>query len=131
VFDWAHVEDQYGWAVRWDYKLDTVTSVGGTGSACILIHRSVFEQVEAAHGRVWYDRIPNTTTGQLISEDLSFCLRVGALKIPLHVHTGVPTTHFKHLWLGEEEYWKQRALRNAAEKLSGPVADEPAEAVAP
>lgn len=125
VFDWAHLDDQYGWTVRWDYPLNTVTRVGGTGAACILVHRSVFEKIEAEHGRVWYDRVPNTTTGQMISEDLSFCLRAGALQIPIHVHTGVATTHFKHLWLGEDEYWRQRAFRSAAEKLA------PAEAVEP
>lgn len=131
VYDWAHVDGQYGWQVRWDLPQNTVTRVGGTGAACILIHRSVFEQIEKEHGRAWYDRVPNTTTGQLIGEDLSFCLRAGALKIPMFVHTGVPTTHFKHLWLGEEDYWRQVAIRSAALALNPPepvdtpaVADE-------
>lgn len=119
VFDWAKVDDQYGWQVRWNVPTNTLTRVGGTGAACILIHRSVFEKIEAEHGKVWYDRIPNTSTGQLIGEDLSFCLRAGALQIPMFVHTGVPTTHFKHLWLGEQDYWQQVALRSAQEVLSG------------
>lgn len=127
VFDWAKVDvldkrlvdgewrqektgEQMGFAVRWDYKPDTLTQVAGTGSACILIHRSVFERVEEAHGPVWYDRVPNTSTGQLISEDLSFCLRTQALHLPLFVHTGVRTTHMKPGWLGEEDYWRARAL---------------------
>jgi hypothetical protein len=69
--------------------------------------------------------VPNTTTGQLIGEDLSFCLRAGALKIPIFVHTGVPTTHFKHFWLSEDDYWRQVALRSAREALAEAV--EPAE----
>ena len=110
VFDWAKLDTgELGFAVRWDYPPNTLIRVGGTGSACILVHRSVFERVEAAHGRVWYDRVPNTTTGQLLGEDLSFCLRAGALKIPLHVHTGVRTTHFKATWLGDLDYQQQRA----------------------
>ena len=28
-----------------------------------------------------------------------------ALDIPLHVHTGIRTTHYKHLWLAEEDFW--------------------------
>jgi hypothetical protein len=36
-----------------------------------------------------------------------------ALKIPIHVHTGVKTTHAKTVWLGEEHYWEQRAMRAA------------------
>jgi hypothetical protein len=118
VMDWANVNGQQGWTIRWDYPQNTVTRVGGTGAACILIHRSVFEKIEAEHGRVWYDRIVNTTTGQRMGEDLCFCLRAGALNIPLHVHTGVETTHFKSLWLGEEDYMRQVALRSAARVLS-------------
>jgi Predicted glycosyltransferases len=77
VYDWAHIDGQYGWQVRWQYPDNTLTPVGGTGAACVLIHRSVFEKIQAEHGRVWYDRIVNVTTGQLIGEDLSFCLRAG------------------------------------------------------
>jgi hypothetical protein len=110
VFDWMKLDDgQMGFAVRWDYPPNTLVRVGGTGAACVLVHRSVFERVEAAHGRVWYDRVPNTTTGQLLGEDLSFCLRVGALQIPIHVHTGVKTSHLKATWLGDLDYIAQRA----------------------
>jgi hypothetical protein len=119
VFDWAHVGGQYGWQVRWDLPVNTLTRVGGTGAACVLIHRSVFEKIAAEHGNAWYDRVPNTSTGQLIGEDLSFCLRAGALEIPMFVHTGVPTTHFKSMWLGEEDYWRQAALRHAAQAFGG------------
>ena len=118
IFDWAHIEGQYGWQVRWNYPQNTVMQVGGTGAACVLVHRSVFEKIQAEHGNVWYDRVPNTTTGQLISEDLSFCLRARALKIPMFVHTGVPTTHFKNLWLSEEDYWRQVALNSFQEKAT-------------
>jgi len=47
VFDWAVLDDgQMGFVVRWKYPPDALTRVGGTGSACVLIHRSVFERVE-------------------------------------------------------------------------------------
>jgi hypothetical protein len=48
--------------------------------------------------------------GQVLSEDLSLCLRAGALDIPVHVHTGVKTTHQKTLWLAEDDYYGQVAL---------------------
>jgi hypothetical protein len=140
VYDWVHVDGQYGWAVRWNYSTNTLTRVGGTGAACVLIHRSVFEKVRAEHGDVWYDRVPNTSTGSLIGEDLSFCLRAAALGIPIFVHTGVPTTHFKPMWVAEEDYWRQVALnsaREAAQEAAGEVlADqdttpEPVEVAAP
>lgn len=118
IYDFVEVDGQRGWQVRWDYKTNTLTRVGGTGAACVLIHRSVFERIEAAHGRVWYDRVPNTTTGTLIGEDLSFCLRAGALKIPMYVHTGVSTTHAKQVWLGEADYWRDVALNSAREAFA-------------
>lgn len=111
IFDWAHVAEQQGFAVRWDYPANTVIRCAGTGSAAILIHRRVFEEIADKFGPVWYERVPNTTTGQLISEDLSFCVRAGALGIPLHVHTGVDTTHSKRFWMGAEDYWRMRALQ--------------------
>jgi len=117
VFYWAHDGDQQGFAVRWDYPSNTVVRCGGTGAACVLIHRSVFERVADKYGPIWYDRVPNTTTGQLVGEDLSFCLRVGALDIPIHVHTGVRTTHLKPVWLSEETYWRERALEPPPAKL--------------
>jgi GT2 family glycosyltransferase len=116
VFDWAALDDgQMGFVIRWKYPPDALTRVGGTGAACVLVHRSVFERLEAARTAnpklgSWYDRVPNTTTGQLLSEDLSMCLRAGALDIPVHVHTGVKTTHQKILWLAEDDYYGQVAL---------------------
>ena len=115
VFDWLKLDDgQMGFAVRWDYPTDMVTRCAGTGSACILIHRSVFEQIQAKYGPVWYNRIPNTSTGQLISEDLSFCMRAGTLDLPVHVHTGVKTSHQKVQWLAEDDYFGQVALSKLA-----------------
>jgi len=111
VFDWLKLDDgQMGFAVRWDYPVDMVARCAGTGSACILIHRSVFERMEERFGPVWYDQVPNTTMGQIVSEDLSFCMRAGVLDIPVHVHTGVKTTHQKVLWLTEENYFGEVAL---------------------
>jgi GT2 family glycosyltransferase len=110
VFDWTALPDgKMGFSVRWDYPHDALTRCAGTGSACVLIHRSVFEKIQAEYG-TWYDRVLNTTMGQVLSEDLSLCLRACALDIPVHVHTGVKTTHQKTLWLAEDDYYGQVAL---------------------
>jgi hypothetical protein len=115
IFDWAHLESgREGFAVRWDYPRDTVTRCAGTGSAVILIHRSVFTRVAAKYGPAWYEMAPNPTTGQLIGEDLSFCARAGALGIPVHVHTGVCASHMKQVWLAEDNYWAERITDPAA-----------------
>lgn len=97
-----------------DYPPNTVMRCAGTGSACILIHRSVFEKMAEKDGvGRWYDQVPNpTANGRLIGEDLSFCLRAGALNIPVYVHTGVRTTHYKHIWLGEDDFLAEATLRS-------------------
>lgn len=118
VFDWINAGEQQGFAVRWDYPRDTLVQCAGTGSACILIHRSVFERVQEKYGRTWYDRSFNPSMKQLVSEDLSFCMRVVSLGIPIHVHTGVKTSHQKTVWLGEAEYLDQRPPPPAAEQTA-------------
>lgn len=105
VYQWAELEDgRHGFTPWWDYPRDQVVPVAGTGSACIVIHRSVLEQIETASGPVWYDRMTNPTTGQRISEDLSLCARAAALGIGTCVDTSVKTTHLKPVWLGEDAY---------------------------
>jgi hypothetical protein len=118
VFDWVHAEGQQGFAIRWDYQQDAVVQCAGTGSACILIHRSVFEKMYAKYGRGWYDRAFNPSMKQETSEDLSFCMRALALGIPVHVHTGVKTSHMKKVWLSEVEYRAQRPPSPAVEETA-------------
>jgi hypothetical protein len=119
IFDWVAMESGHqGFVVRWDYPRNTVTRCQGTGSAAVLVHRSVFSKVAAKYGPSWYGMIQNPTTGQLIGEDLSFCARAGAVGVPVHVHTGVPTTHSKRLWLAEPDYEADR-LADPASVLRG------------
>lgn len=106
IFDWASRQDgARGFLGRSQYPINTLTRCAGTGSACILIHRSVFTRIAEKYGPIWYDRVINPETGQLVGEDLSLCARAAALDIPVHVHTGVRTTHLKEFWLAEEDYW--------------------------
>lgn len=89
------------------YPADTVVQVHATGCAFVLIHRSVLEKVRAEHGDHWYDQVVDGD-GEVLGEDISFCLRADALGLPMFVDTGTPTTHHKHLWIGEEDFWQQR-----------------------
>jgi len=147
VMDWNVIAGRGGFEVRWDYPRNTVTRCSATGSACILIHRSVFERVQVEYGEhvrqlnverglprelglpwnSWYTRVANPTTGELLGEDLAFCARMLRMEIPIYVHTGVQTTHQKHIWLQEEDYWKQRALNPPPETVEPiPVAERAA-----
>jgi hypothetical protein len=105
IFDWVKLDNgQQGFWTRHDYEKDTVTLCAGTGSAFLIIHRSVFEKIRDEYGSSWYSPVFNHSTQSTISEDLSFCSRAGALGIPIHVHTGVRTTHLKQVWLDERVY---------------------------
>ena len=101
LFQWANVQGVTGFQVVQDYPRDQLVNVAATGSAFVLIHRSAFERVAEQYGRSWYSPVFNESANMWISEDLSFCTRLGALDIPVHVHTGVKTTHLKPLWLDE------------------------------
>lgn len=102
IYDWVQLDDgRQGFHTRPEYERDAVIRVAGTGSACILIHRSVFERIAETNGNTWYSPVFNKSVNATISEDLSFCTRAGALEIPVHVHTGVRTTHMKNVWLDE------------------------------
>lgn len=125
IMHWTHDGNEAGFDARWDYPMDTVVRCDGIGSAFVLIHRSVFEKVREQYGDTWYSRARNPSTGEMISEDLSFCARMMACEIPVHVHTGVKTTHAKRIWLSEEDYWAQRALHAAPPRPDGPPAVPP------
>lgn len=115
IYDWVSAGDRAGFMGRADYPINSVVRCAGTGSAAVLIHRSVFERVQDANGPVWYDRVLNQSMNQLVSEDLSFCMRAGALDIPVHVDTGVRTTHLKQVWLSEQDFWASKPAPPATE----------------
>lgn len=105
------------------YPVNELIRCEATGSAALLIHRSVFEAVSkdlqqrGQLANTWYDRIRGTD-GQFIGEDISFCMRVGAAGLPIHVHTGARTTHYKTQWVSEADHW----MRYVAPPASEPVA---------
>jgi hypothetical protein len=115
IFDWVSNAAETGFAGRSTYPVNEMVRCAGTGSACLLVHRSVFERIEQQFGPVWYDRWPNPSGKGWISEDLSFCMRVGAVGVPLYVHTGVRTTHAKMTWVAEEDYWAAAVAPPATE----------------
>jgi hypothetical protein len=75
---------------------NTVVRVAATGAACLLIHRDALLAVEKRSGDKAAPWFRESVAGiSLIGEDLTFCLRLGAAGIPVHVHTGVKAGHMK------------------------------------
>lgn len=104
LFMFAKNKDQgIGFANRFIYPPETMVQVAGTGAAFLMIHRSVLEAIRAKMGDVWFD-LTQYGDGAQVSEDLSFCWRLGQLGFPVFVHTGIKVSHHKQLWLSEDDY---------------------------
>ncbi len=95
-----------------DYPEDTIIAVDAAGTGCLLIHRSVLEQIrEQADPHegddwCWFRDLP--MNGMWLGEDLYFCRRIQALGTPIHAHTGAVLPHRRRYWLDDAQF---RALR--------------------
>jgi hypothetical protein len=107
------------------YPVNAPVQCAATGAAFILIHRSVFERIaqtlipgtDVRIGPTWFDRT-HGPTGGLMGEDISFCVRAALAEIPILVHTGVRTTHYKHRWLSEVDHWQSYKPGPATEEVA-------------
>jgi hypothetical protein len=105
IMDWVTHDDGHSrFTGRAHYPVNALTQCGATGAAILLIHRSVMERVKDANGETWFEPL-HDSSGAKMGEDVSFFVRTQALSIPLYVHTGIRTTHYKHLWLAEDDFW--------------------------
>lgn len=83
---------------------DACVRVGATGTAFLLAHRDALDAVAVATGDVaapWFRESAIGAPLTLLGEDLTFCLRCGLAKVPVHVHTGVQVGHVKPVMLGK------------------------------
>ncbi len=114
LYDWYEDDDQAGFVPRFRYDRDTLAEVGATGAACVLIHRLALEAIRDRYGDQWFDPIRHPKITNPLSEDLSFCVRVAACDMPLHVHTGIKTGHDKGgVYYDEPYYLAQQVIRDA------------------
>lgn len=121
IFEWREHEGQMKFISRIEYPVNELIRCEGTGGAFIIVHRSVYEridQAEKAKGRPtghWYDRLPSID-GKMLGEDVSFCVRAGALDIPIHIDTSVKTNHLKAQWISELQFWRTLPAPPATEQ---------------
>lgn len=107
-----------------EWEPDSLMKLGGTGTAFLLIHRSVFERFDA------FEPEPGTTAfnktfpyfqeteyfGKPIGEDLTFCFRAGFLGIPVYVDTSCHIGHIKTRVLDFASYIAQYAKQEASDE---------------
>lgn len=117
LYTFAELANEVGFAPMFEYPADQVVEVGGTGAACLVIHRSVLARIRAYDGGVgkWFEPITHPTGDhgkpRTFSEDFSFCVRVAAVGGKIGVDTSVKTGHAKGgIFLTEEQYAIQRAV---------------------
>jgi hypothetical protein len=102
IYQWSDTDNGVGFIAAETFPPDDLVQVAATGAACILIHRSVGERMRAKYGDTWWT--PCQVKGEWFSEDMSFCVRLAAIDAPLHVHTGVQTSHHKPHYLTASSY---------------------------
>ena len=111
MYVWREFGDRVGFQVIPDYERGAVSLVSATGAACILIHRDVLATIREHHGDEWFSAVTHPTGPTTFSEDMSFCVRVAAADIPLHVDTSVKTCHDKGgVFCDEHTFDRQQTL---------------------
>lgn len=88
-----------------DWPRGEPIEVGRTGAACLLIHRSVLERMGKANADYpypWFE--DGHLQGLEVGEDVTFCLRLNAMGIPVWVHTGIRVGHVKPWVIDEAMY---------------------------
>jgi hypothetical protein len=128
VYDMVQTPDgELGFRPIVDYPRDQVVKVAGTGCACLLINRRALHKVREKFGDAWFEPMVHPTAGgngqrRGFSEDLSFCMRLYAVDVPVHVDTKVKTCHEKGgIFLDEDAFDKQQAL--AAMERAGVISE--------
>lgn len=99
-FGWTGTE---AWPTMYDEKFDVMhdwapgdlVTVGGTGAACLMIPRTVFQQIEGP----WY----KTATGE-VGEDLYFCRLAREHGFEVCVDTSVVAGHAKRVVITDRHY---------------------------
>lgn len=122
IYTWIEQPGEVGVVPLLDYPRDALVLAGATGAACILIHRDVLAKIRANYGDVWFEPITHphgqNNGPRTFSEDLSFCLRLAAADIPLHIDTSVRTTHAKgHIFLDEDTFDEHMAMMRLKDEM--------------
>ncbi len=117
IYSWTG--DRLGRATQ--YPDNTLIPVAATGAACLLVHRTVLEAMLEKYGppRPWFAETPYQQASgvmDVMSEDLTFCLRAQACGFPIHVHTGIKLGHIKSFEADEETFIAECAGLAAAAK---------------
>lgn len=91
-----------------DYPENKVIEVDAAGTGCLLIHRSVLEEMQKQatpnQGPNWAWFVEGAIDGTYFGEDLLFSKRLKSMGYKIHAHTGAILAHEKKFWLDERHH---------------------------
>lgn len=96
-----------------DWPAGADISVDATGGACLLMHRSLFAEMESRYPgpHPWF---AETWLGETqIGEDITFCLRARRMGEKVVVATGVELGHVKRYEVNQAYWWATRQAEQA------------------
>lgn len=110
IYSYHDLEREAGFRPIVDYPRDALVQVAATGMACLLVHRGALVAVRDRYG-TFFDRIPNAKNGTRFGEDLSFCIRLAGVDVPIWVDTSAKTAHDKvGIFLDEARFDDQQRI---------------------
>jgi hypothetical protein len=94
------------------YPIDELIEVDAVGTGCLLIHRSVLEEIRKNatpnQGKDWAWFVEGAIDGTYFGEDLLFSKRLKSMGFKIHAHTGAILPHQKQFWLDQRHHTPMR-----------------------
>lgn len=120
IYHFAEIDGNLTTIRMQHYERNAIFQVAATGAAFLLIHRSALKAMSEHGFNPAFPFFQETQNGtDPVGEDITFCLRMAALGIPVHVHTGVKIGHHKSQVITEDTFLAVHQHQEATDATAG------------
>ena len=120
IYHFAEIDGNLTTIRMQHYERNAIFQVAATGAAFLLIHRSALKAMSSTASTRHSRSSKETQNGtDPVGEDITFCLRLAALGIPVHVHTGVKIGHHKSQVITEDTFLAAHQHQEATDATAG------------